>query len=259
MENQTMSSTNPTQPLPARRPAPAEANEKIPEPTPLNPTLWVLITICTGLLASSLMLPIWLPGLAASILGPNPKVFWYLSRSTAIVAFIFLWLSMVWGLLVTGRLAQLWPSMAYANDLHQFTTLLGLDLGLFHGLLLLGDHYMNFSIMQVVVPFATESYRPIWVGMGQITFYLWVIVAFSFYGRKRMGQKVWRALHYASFLIFILTLVHGIFSGTDSGTIWMQMLYWGSAVSVFFLTIYRIIYSREIAMQRQAKRNTISG
>ena len=240
-------------------PMPSQSEDGMPEPTAFNHILWALVAMSAGLLASALVLPIWLPGLAASVLGPNPKVFWYLSRSTAIVAFVVLWLSMVWGLLLTGRIAQLWPGAAAANDLHQFTSLLGLNLGLFHGLLLLGDHYINFSMLQVVVPFATATYRPLWVGMGQVTFYLWALVAFSFYVRKHIGQKVWRLLHYVSFLIFALTLLHGIFSGTDSVSPWMQAIYWGSAVSVGFLTLYRVVYSREAANQRQAQRAARAG
>jgi len=251
--------TTPPQPPAARKPGPVPGEEEMPEPTALNTVLWVLIAMSAGLMASALVLPIWLPGLAASVLGPDPKVFWYLSRSTAIVAFVILWLSVVWGLSITGRLAQLWPGMASANDLHQFTSLLGLNLGLFHGLLLLGDHFINFSITQVVVPFATSSYRPIWVGMGQVTFYLWVVVSFSFYIRKRIGQKTWRALHYASFLVFAMALLHGMMSGTDIDMPWMQVIYWSSAVSVFFLTIYRVVYSREAASQRQAKRAAAGG
>ena len=254
-----MSHINPTRPLATGDAAPQPNEEIMSEATPLNNLLWILMAMSTGLLASALVLPIWLPGLAASVLGPAPKVFWYLSRSTAIISFVILWLSIVWGLLVTGRLAQMWPGMASANDMHQFTGLLGLNLGLFHGLLLLGDRYIGFSVDQVIVPFATASYRPVWVGLGQITFYLWFIVAFSFYVRKRIGQKVWRILHYASFLTFTLALVHGIFSGTDSDAGWLQVIYWGCAVSVFFLTIYRIVYSREAASQRAAHRAAIRG
>jgi predicted ferric reductase len=254
-----MSNINPTQPITAGDSTPLQNEEMASEANPPNNVLWILIAMSTGLLASALILPIWLPGLAASVLGPSPKLFWYLSRSTAIISFVILWLSIVWGLLLTGRLAQLWPGMTSANDLHQFTALLGLDLGLFHGLLLLGDRYINFSVAQVVIPFATSSYRPLWVGLGQITFYLWAIIAFSFYARKRIGQKVWRILHYVSFLAFALALVHGLFSGSDSELGWMQAIYWGSAVSVFFLTIYRIVYSREAVRLRKSQRAAIRG
>ena len=106
--------------------------------------------------------------------------------------------------------------MTSANDSHQFTALFGLAPGLFHGLLLLGDHGIGFSLVQEIVPFAASSYRPVWVGLRQITFYLWLAIAFSFYVRKRIGQKTWRVLHYVSLLTFALALVHGIFSGTDT-------------------------------------------
>ena len=37
--------------------------------------------------------------------GVEPKAYWYLSRSSAIVAYILLWISMVLGLAITNKLA----------------------------------------------------------------------------------------------------------------------------------------------------------
>jgi len=100
---------------------------------------------------------------------------------------------------------------------------------------------MNFSLLQVVVPFTTQSYRPIWVGIGQISFYLWAIVVLSFYVRKQMGNSAWRLIHYASFLSFVMALAHGIASGTNSKEMWAQDMYWVAGGSLLFLTIYRIL------------------
>ena len=217
----------------------------------LSSILWGMLAISAGLLLSALILPAWLPGLMNSISGTEPKVFWFLSRATAITAFMVLWFSMAWGLLLSGRLAQLWPGTPIANDLHQFTSWLGLGFGLLHGLLLMGDRYIHFSLLQVLLPFSTDNYRPLWVGLGQLTFYLWLVIILSFYIRKRIGPKVWRGIHYASFVAFIFALFHGLFSGSDSTALWMQAMYWGSAVSLLFLTFFRIIYIREQKQQRQ--------
>jgi predicted ferric reductase len=215
----------------------------------------VLIAASIGLLLSAVVLTFWIPGLSASVLGPEPKVFWYVSRAMAIVAFVILWFSMAWGLLLSGRLALRWPGMAAANELHQFTSLLGLGFGLLHGLLLLGDHYINFSLVQVLVPFATESYRPLWVGLGQITLYLWLVIFASFYVRKQIGQSAWRLIHYVSFLAFIMALLHGIFSGSDTQSPLMAVLYWFSAASLIVLTVWRVLNTRAQARQRQMQRS----
>ena len=95
-----------------------------------------------------------------------------------------------------------------------------------------------------LVPFAARNYRPVWVGLGQIGLYTWVIVTLSFYIRKRLGQKNWRAVHYLSYASFLSLLVHGIFSGTDSSLPWVQVFYWFSGAALLFLTIYRILLPR---------------
>ena len=94
-----------------------------------------------------------------------------MSRGSAIAAHWLLWLSVGLGVSMTNKLAEVWPGIASTFEIHQFTSLLGLGFALFHGLILMGDHYMNFSLLQVLVPFSPQSYRPGWVGIGQAAFY----------------------------------------------------------------------------------------
>ena len=216
-----------------------------------NPFLLAAVSIVIGLLLSGIVLPFILPGLINSVLGPEPKVYWYLSRSSAVISYLLLWASMVFGLLLSSRMAKLWPGGFTANDLHQFVSIAGLTAGLFHGLILMGDHYMNISLIQVLLPFATVDYRPEWVGIGQLLFYIWGGLVFSFYIRKKIGTKTWRTIHYIGFLAFAGALVHGVTSGTDTNTLWMSVIYWVSGASVLFLTFYRVFASGETANQRR--------
>ena len=149
---------------------------------------------------------------------------------------------MALGLMITNQMARAWPGGPTAFDLHQHTSLLALALSIFHALILMGDRYINYSLIQVLVPF-TGNYETFWVGLGQIGFYLLLIVSFSFYVRKQITRRVWRILHYFSFLLFIFILLHGVMSGSDSGTLWASMLYWFTGGSLLFLTCYRIMTS----------------
>jgi predicted ferric reductase len=203
--------------------------------------LMLLLASVTGALAAVFVLPIALPGLAASLLGPEPKAYWYLARSSAWVAYLLLWGSMIWGLLITSKAARLWPGNPATYDVHQFISLLGIAFALFHGLILTGDRYINFSVMQVFIPFSNPAYRPLWVGIGQIGFYTMVIVGLSFYVRRAITPRVWRLIHYLSFGTFLFVLIHGITSGTDSAQPWAVGLYWFTGGSVLFLTVYRVL------------------
>src|SRR5512132_2483555 len=113
------------------------------------------VAVAAGVFAAVVALPPWLPGLSASLLGPEPKVYWYLSRSSAVAAYLLLWCSMATGLAISNRLARIWPGGPTAFDLHQYTSLLGLGFALFHALILMGDHYINYTLGQVLVPFAS--------------------------------------------------------------------------------------------------------
>lgn len=197
-----------------------------------------------GGFAALAVLPTWLPGMVGSLIGPDSQVYWYLSRSSAIVAYVLLWLSMAFGLLLTGKMARVWPGMATAANLHQHVSVLGLAFALSHAFLLLGDRYIHFNLIQLVFPFTSVDYMPLWVGIGQIGFYLWAVVALSYYVRRKIGRRSWRVLHFASFAAFLTALAHGIASGTDSSAVWMQNLYWFSGASLLFLGFYRLLISQ---------------
>jgi len=150
----------------------------------------ILVAIVWGVALGLVLLPGLLPGYFQSLSSTQPKVFWYLARSSAIVAYFLLWLTMVFGVGVTNKLSTRWPGLARTNELHQYVSILGIAFGLFHGLILLGDQYMNFSWWQILVPFSTSSYRPLAVGLGQLAFYSWVVILISFYVRRKIGAKV---------------------------------------------------------------------
>ena len=203
--------------------------------------LMFLVAMTVGLLVAVLILPSWLPNMSFSLGGDTPKAYWYLSRATAFVSLSLLWLSMALGLGITNKMARLWPGAPAAFALHEYVSLLGLAFAVFHSVVILGDHYINFTLLQLFIPFSTVDYRPFWVGVGQLAFYTWAILAVSFYIRPVIGQKSWRFLHYGSFAMYLMGIFHGLFSGTDTSAGWAQNYYWISAGSLLFLLTYRIL------------------
>lgn len=236
----------------SRTPLPTAAADPAALPPPaisLRLALLVLAAAAGGAGAASVVLPAWFPALATSLLGSSPKAYWYLSRSSAFVAFGLLWLSMLLGLSLTSKLSRLWPGAPTTYDLHQFASLLGLAFAIFHAGILLGDRYVQYTLAALLVPFASAGYRPLWVGVGQVAFYLSLLVAMSFYVRRAIGQRTWRLLHFLSFLCFALALLHGITSGTDSGATPVRFLYWGAGGSVLFLTNLRLVAAQLVRVR----------
>jgi predicted ferric reductase len=200
-------------------------------------TLAVIVAVDAALI----LLPLWIPGMVDSISGENAKVYWYLSRGSAVSAYILLWASMALGLLMTNKMSRYWPGAPAAYDLHQYVSLLGMVFVIFHALILTGDSFIKISLFQALLPFGSENYRPIQVALGQVGFYLWIILVGTFYVKKQISTKTWRLIHFASFLMFLFAMIHGITSGTDTSSNWMQVIYWGSGASLLFLTIYRVL------------------
>jgi predicted ferric reductase len=150
-------------------------------------------------------------------------------------------------------MARAWPGGPAAFELHQYVSLLGLGFGLFHGLILTGDQYMQLSIFNVLVPFTVHDYRPVWVGLGQVSLYAWALLVGSFYVRKRIGTRTWRMIHFSSFIVFVIALAHGLGSGTDSSAPPVQWLYWAAGASLLFLLYYRILVT--VGTRRAARKS----
>jgi len=140
---------------------------------------------------------------------------WMLSRATGLTAFVALALDVIAGLLVSTRAADRWIPRKETVDLHGWLSPIALALIACHALTLVADDYIRFDLIDVLVPFASP-YRPVAVGIGVLAAYAAVVVHVSFGLRKRIGPKVWRKLHYLSFVVFTAAAVHAILAGTDA-------------------------------------------
>jgi predicted ferric reductase len=208
---------------------------------PLQSFLLLLVTAAAGAFLAVAVLPALAPGFLSTWTGEAPKAFWYLSRSSAFIAYLLFWLSMSFGLIITNRMAQLWPGGPAAFDIHQHVSLLGMAFALFHAFILLGDGFLAPTLGSIVLPFGLASYRPFWVGLGQVGLYLSLLITLSFYARKQLGGARWRVIHLLSYLAFLLVLGHAIVSGTDSPASWAGWIYGFTGASIFFLAVYRIL------------------
>jgi predicted ferric reductase len=185
----------------------------------------------------------WIIGEATSMGWPltaGTSAYWYLSRAAGLVGYFLLWAATAWGLIVSTKVAKGLVAAPVATGLHEFLSLGALAFAGFHALILLGDQYIDFSLLDITFPFAA-SYRPGWVGLGQLGFYLSVALTLSFYVRKSIGPKTWRSLHYLTFLAYAMVVVHGLTSGTDASALAVQAMYLGTGATIVFLIYYRLL------------------
>ncbi len=88
-----------------------------------------------------------------------------------------------------------------------------------HGLALLADSYIGFSVADIAVPFAS-GYQPLWTGLGVIAGWSLAVLGLTYYARGALGPKRWRLVHRATALFWIAAVVHSLAEGTDAGTAW---------------------------------------
>jgi sulfoxide reductase heme-binding subunit YedZ len=164
---------------------------------------------------------------------------WLFERLFAWMAYLAMAGSVIYGLLLSTKLLDAIAHRPVSFTLHQDLAAIGVGLAGVHGMLLGLDSSVPFSLAQIMVP-GLAPHAPLAVAAGQVALYISIVVVGSFYVRRRIGQRAWRALHYLTFLAFLGATIHGIGAGTDSGQSWAQWIYLGAGTIVWFLLVYRI-------------------
>ena len=125
-------------------------------------------------------------------------------------------------------------------SLHQQTALVGLVAIAVHGITLLGDAFLSPSIGDIVIPF-TSRHEPLWTGLGVTGGWLAAILGLSYWVRDRIGARLWRKLHRATVLVYVLAVAHTLGAGTDASEPWMRVLLIATTVPIVFLFVMRVL------------------
>jgi predicted ferric reductase len=238
----------------------AQSNRR-PSPSPRRVLISVLSTlfVIVGLLIATAFVltpagQTFVAGLKQLFAADSIQLWWYVTRAAGIVAFLLLWFSTVLGLSVTSKSLERLLDRMFTYDFHEFISLLSLGFVLLHVAVLMLDRYLPYNLGQVLVPFLSP-YRPVWVGIGVIAFYLILLVTVTFYLRQKIGQKAFRAIHVLSLVGYLGVTLHGLYAGTDAVLPAMKLLYEGTGLVVLFLTVYWLVMAafRKAELQRSTQ------
>lgn len=174
---------------------------------------------------------------------PSQYSFWLASRSAGIVAFLLIATAVILGLYMAGGVSRRPGAKRTLVKVHEQIALAALAAIAAHGLLLLGDKWLNPGVSGIFVPF-TMSYRPVWTGLGITAGYLAAILGPTFYLRRRIGAKRWRQIHKTTVVVYVLAVLHSLGSGTDGGSLWFQALVVATAVPIVTLLTIRYGFGR---------------
>jgi methionine sulfoxide reductase heme-binding subunit len=170
----------------------------------------------------------------------SDPTFWLLARSTGIVAYVLLTLSVLAGLLVKARPFGMAIKPALAVHIHRTLAVLSITALAGHGLALVLDHTVDIGPLALLVP-GTAPYRPFWTGLGVIAGELMLLVYVSFGLRRRIGVRNWRRLHWTTYGAFAAATAHGVMAGTDSGSSWALAMYFSAVGAVVAATAWRAL------------------
>ena len=179
-------------------------------------------------------------------------VTWDIARAGGFTAYILLVLSVIVGLALSTKLQSpsRWPRLIN-SELHNFLTLLStIFLGV-HVLAVWVDPFTHFGWNAVLIPFASY-YRPIWMAFGIVALYLGIAIGISTLLRKRIGYIWWRRLHVMTLVIFLLTTVHGLFTGSDTQT------WWGLGIYLVSIIVVGLLFSRRVFPAKDKRKHPVA-
>lgn len=117
----------------------------------------------------------------------------------------------------------------------------------FHVGFLLIDHFVQFSVPQILIPFASRYNNgttllnlplgALAVGLGVLSMYGVAIIVASSLGWIDSKKRTWRTLHYLSYVVAIFIFFHALYAGSDLkyGTFRMLWILLGAIVGAGLL------------------------
>jgi len=198
------------------------------------------------------LVPGLLPGLPASAWSDftHGPTLWYANRATGVVLVALLTLSTAIGVLSTARAGSArWPRFA-TQALHRNVSLLSMIMLALHVGTAVIDTYVDIRWYDGVVPFVGD-YRRMWLGLGTVSLDLLLAVVLTSLVRERLNHLRWRIIHLASYLAWVIGVVHGIGIGTDAFSVWgmsVNALCVGVVAAFAVLRLGTLVHERRLTV-----------
>lgn len=163
---------------------------------------------------------------------------WTMIRLSGLGGHFFLTLSVLAGLL--GSFPALRKQKARLHNIHLYSGWAGLLAIVLHVTLIVVDTYAPLSLLEILIP-GTASYEPLWNAFGTISLYLFgFVLVTSDFLKEALGKTLWKLTHWLVLPAWLLMTLHGIFIGTDTGTLFTTIWYACSTLTLFTLILYRM-------------------
>ncbi|HYR13636.1 MAG TPA: ferric reductase-like transmembrane domain-containing protein, partial [Mycobacterium sp.] len=150
----------------------------------------------------------------------SDTILWYATRGAGVVSLVLLTGVVVLGIVSVMRWqTDSWPRFL-TTGLHRNLALATLIFLTIHIVTAVVDPFTALGWQAAVIPFSS-SYRRLWLGLGVVAVYLLVAIVVTSLLRPFFGHSAWRAVHWLTYLMWPVAVIHGIGTGTDPRFVWM--------------------------------------
>ncbi|MGH2916180.1 MAG: ferric reductase-like transmembrane domain-containing protein [Solirubrobacteraceae bacterium] len=150
----------------------------------------------------------------------GPSLYWFVTRASGAVALVLLTAAVVIGIAAIGRLRAPGVPRFMVDGIHRTTSLLAVVFVVVHVVTSVLDSFVSISLVAAVIPFGS-GYRPLWLGLGAVSFDLLLAVSATSLLRARLGRDIWRAVHWLAYAAWPVAILHGFGTGSDARHTWM--------------------------------------
>lgn len=170
------------------------------------------------------------------------EALWALGRGTGVVALVMFTLTLVLGILSRSSRDVAGLGRFGTNEVHRTAALSGVTLIAVHVGSLLFDPYAQLELVDLVAPFL-GTYRPLWLGLGTLAVDVLLVVTVVSLLREKVGPRVFAAVHWLTYLLWPVALLHALGTGTDAGTLWMDAVAVTCSLAVGGSVVWRLLPS----------------
>jgi predicted ferric reductase len=170
----------------------------------------------------------------------DTRFWWWLSRSSGIVAWVVVAATVVWGLMASTKMIRKRGIPAWILDLHRYLGTLTVVFVAVHVGAIWADSFVTFGPRELSVPFAS-TWRPRAVAWGIVSTYLLIAIQTTSWAMRKLPRRVWHRIHLLSIPMIVMATVHGFLAGTDRGNRAVQWSAFVVLVGVLFLLAVRVI------------------
>lgn len=178
---------------------------------------------------------------------------WYIIRASGFTSLSLLILLMISGIgHITGWTYKVLAPVKVWAVHKAMAIMLAISIAL-HVTGLLTDHYMNFSLSEVLIPFARQysnGRRLFGINMFTFAVPLGILAAYGSYiviassldtvGWISRHKKLWKTVHIASYFVILFAIFHAVSTGTDFRNGILRWLALALGIILLGMTIVRL-------------------